>query len=552
VGKKKKTAATPVSAPTSIPFEERFRWQAAALMLLVLLAYANSLTASFHFDDYAILVDGYITSPGFGWNIFRLAQTRPLTYLTFHWNYLAGGNDPEGYHWVNLILHAANCILLLAIARKYLSARVAGCVAVVFALHPLQTEAVTYVFSRSTLLSTHLALWSLWFYARERWAWSAAMFGASLLAKEETVALPALFLLLDWRQRRRPRLGYVAALAGFAAVAAARLFYLIYTASVEPGVGRVRGISGTDYLLTQGRVLWDYLRLALLPVGLNLDRDVAVSHGLFSPWTTIVAWLGLAALGGILLWFACKKEPAAFWALGYFVLISPSSSIVAQADLMYEHRTYLPMICLVMALGFLLERAPQRALTVALCVLTPAMLIATVERNSVWHDEKSLWADIMAKSPHKGRSYLGLARAYMNDDPARTRELLRQGLLIAPDDAEMQTNYGVALMGAGEYAEAMVHFQRAMALTRETADTWNNIGAAHYSLQQYDESLKSYERALQLDPCSYNARRNLMMLYQNSNRPQDMWRAGEIPATCHMVPDQVRELEHYRRQVGKP
>ncbi len=553
MGKKKKTVGPPlVAARPVIPFEERFLWQAAALTLLVLLAYANSLAASFHFDDYAILVDGYITHSGFGWDILRPAQTRPLTYLTFHWNYLAGKNDPEGYHWVNLILHAANCLLLLAIARKYLSAWVAGCVAVVFALHPLQTEAVTYVFARSTLLSTHFALWSLWFYARERWAWSAAMFGVSLLAKEETVALPALFLLLDWWQRRRPRLGYGAALLGFAAAAAGRLFYLIYTAPVDPGVGRVRGISGTDYLLTQGRVLWDYLRLTLLPVGLNLDHDVAVSRGLFSPWTTIVAWLGLTALGGALLWFAFQRQPAAFWALGYFVLISPSSSIVAQADLMFEHRTYLPMICLVMALGFLLERVPRRALTVALCVLTPVMLIATVERNSDWHDEKSFWSDIMEKSPHKGRAYLGLARAYMNDDPARTRELLRQGLEITPDNAEMQTNYGIALMGAQEPAEAMVHFQRAMALTRETADTWNNIGAAHYSLKQYDESLKSYERALQLDPCSYNARRNLMMLYQNSNRPQDMWRAGEIPATCHMVPDQVRELESYRRQVDKP
>ena len=98
----------------------------------------------------------------------------------------------------------------------------------------------------------------------------------------------------------------------------------------------------------------------------------------------------------------------------------------------------------------------------------------------------------------------------------------------------------------------MVHFQRAMALSRETADTWNNIGAAHYSLQQYEEAMKSYARALELDPCSYNARRNLVMLYGSSNRPQDAWRTGEVPATCHMVPDQARELDSYRRQVGKP
>jgi len=549
--KKKAAAATRVAAP-DIPLQDRLNWQAVALLLLVFAAYANSLGASFHFDDYAILVDGYITHPGFGWDIFRPSQTRPLTYLTFHWNYLAGGSDPEGYHWINLLLHAANCILLLVIARKYLSPFVAACVTAVFALHPLQSEAVTYVFARSTLLSTHLALWSIWFYARDRWVWSAVMFGVSLLAKEETVALPALFLLLDWSQKRRPRLGFLAALAGFATLAAGRLFYLIYTAPVDPGVGRVRGISGASYLLTQGRVLWDYLRLTILPVGQTLDHDVAVSHGLFDPGTTAVAWIGLAALGGFLLWQAWKGRPWAFWALGYFVLISPSSSIVAQADLMFEHRTYLPMVCLVIALGFLLQRVPRRQSTIAICVLAPVMLAATVVRNTAWHDEKSFWNDVMAKSPHKARSYLGLARAYMNDDPKRTLQLLRQGLEIDPNNAEMQMNYGVALMGAQEPAEAMVHFQKAMALTRETADNWNNIGAAHYSLKEYEESLKSYERALQLDPCSYNARRNIVMLYGTSNHPQEAWRAGEVPSTCHMVPDQARELENHRRQVGRP
>lgn len=527
-------------------------------MLLVVLAYSNSLSSSFHFDDTDIVNDPYITGPGFGWALFRLAQTRPLTYLTFHWNYLAGGPDPLGYHWVNLLLHAANCILLLAIARRYLSAWVAGCIAVVFALHPLQSEAVTYVFARSTLLSTHLALWALWFYIRERWVWSAALFGFSLLAKEETAALPALLLLLDWWQRKRPRPAYYVFLAGFTAAFAARLLYLIYTAPAAPGIGRVRGMTGTDYLLTQGRVLWDYLGLALFPSGLNLDHDVAISHGLFSPWSTAAAWIGLAAVCGCLIWLAWKREgnsanhAAAVWALGFFVLISPSSSIVAQADLMFEHRTYLPMVCLVMALGFLLERLRRPTLTAALCLLAPAMLVATVDRNSVWHDEKSLWTDIMAKSPRKGRSYMGLARAIATDDPVRARELLRQGLELEPDNAEIQTNYGIALLGARQPEAALAHFQQAMALTRETADTWNNIGAARYTMQQYAEASTSYQRALQLDICSYNARRNLVMLYGQNHQPQQAWVTGEIPQACHMLSQQVQELENLRRQMGKP
>jgi Gpi18-like mannosyltransferase len=161
---------------------------------------------------------------GFGWDLFRLDQTRPLTYLTFHWNYLMDGNNPTIYHLTNVLLHAANSILFLAIARKCVAPMAAGCAAVVFALHPLQTESVTYVFARSTLLSTHFALWVVWFYQREKYQVSALLFGLSLLAKEETIALPGFLFLLELFRGRRPRAGYFATMACFAALAAGRLF----------------------------------------------------------------------------------------------------------------------------------------------------------------------------------------------------------------------------------------------------------------------------------------------------------------------------------------
>src|SRR5690242_5939113 len=87
--------------------------QAAALALLVFLAYWNALDGGFHFDDQAIFLDAHIMGPGFGWDILRPMQTRPLTFLTFHWNYLADGNAPRGFHLVNVLLHAANAVLVL-------------------------------------------------------------------------------------------------------------------------------------------------------------------------------------------------------------------------------------------------------------------------------------------------------------------------------------------------------------------------------------------------------------------------------------------------------
>lgn len=527
------------------------RIQAAAIVVLVVIAYANALDSSFHFDDSAIFTNPSIVSPGFGWDLFRLEQTRPLTYLTFHWNFLAGGQNPVLYHWINLLLHAANSILVLAVARRYLPPFPAACAALVFALHPIQTESVTYVFARSTLLCTHFALWTTWLFMRGKYLGSALLFAVSLLAKEETIALPGFLLLLELFERRRPKTGFFAILFGLAALAASRLFYLIVAAPLAPGVGRVRGVSTGEYLLTQFRVLWIYLRLMIAPIGLNLDRDVPVSTSLLLPATTLAGALALGILVAALLWLAWRKQPAALWALGFFVLIAPSSSIVAQADMIFEHRTYLPMVCAVMALGFLLARISRNKLVVGAAVVVPVMLAGTISRNADWYDEKTFWTDIAAKSPNKGRSWQGLAGAYA-DDPQKARGYLARGLAVDPANAELHANDGIVLMQLNEPAAALAHFQRAMALAGESANSWNNVGGAYYQLHDLDRSLSSFERALQLDPCNFNAHRNLMMLYSNRGDSHAVWLAGDLPSGCAMIPAQASELETLRRRAGKP
>jgi Tfp pilus assembly protein PilF len=176
------------------------------------------------------------------------------------------------------------------------------------------------------------------------------------------------------------------------------------------------------------------------------------------------------------------------------------------------------------------------------------MLADTISRNADWHDEKSFWNDVVAKSPHKARAYLGLARAYMSDDPARTRAALERGLELDPSSAELQDNYGIALMAAQQPAEALKHFERAMELTHPSADHFNNIGAAYFNMNEFDQSRDSYRRALELDACSYNARRNLVMVLSRTD-PEAAYRTGEVPASCHLIPSQAAELEQYRRQV---
>ena len=598
---RKASAPEPVG---SAPWHAAFPWQAAAVCLLVLIAYWNSLEGSFHFDDWSLLSDPDVAGPGFGWRLFRLGLTRPLTYWSFHLNFLAAGGETNtiGFHLVNMALHAASSVLVLWIARRHLAAPAAFLAAGLFAVHPLGTEAVSYIFARSSLLATFFALIAFALFLRGRCGWSAAAFGCSLLAKEEAVALPAFLLLYDYlfvsgrngRQLAR-RTWYYAGLLGLAALAAARLFYVLKTAW-EPGIGfEVRGVPSLVYALTQPRVIWRYLRLIVLPVGQNLDYDLPLSRSLWAPAMTLPALLGLAALLSWLAWKVIvghgfnaprsvrpglKPGPAGtdqeagrraptetsaawpFWMLGYFILLAPSSSIVAQSDVIYEHRTYLPMTGMTVALGSLLWRALERlgarsARAAAAVALLAALSAVTIARNQVWTDELSLWRDAVGKSPNKGRPYIGLSRGLAQDKrPVEARQALERGLQVEPDNRDLRMNLGVMLLEEGNARQALPHFKRAIELGRETPEAWNNTGAAHSMLGEQEQAIEAYRRALSLSPCFYNSRRNLMAALADSGRLKEAIEIGAVPVGCRLLPEQERELERLRsliasREAGK-
>lgn len=540
-----------------------FGVHAALLALLVLIAYANAFDSSFHFDDWALFNDPWITGGGLGLGIFRLDQTRPLTYWTLHVNHLAGGRSTFGYHFVNIFLHALNSILVLWIARRHLPRISALFAAGLFALHPLQTEAVTYVFARSSVLSTALALVSFVLFMRARLGWSIAAFALSLLAKEETLALPALMAFYDyfflsrgnWRGVMR-RAWYYAAMMALVVLAAARLFYVL-AHTPDPTVGFRAGISTFTYLLTQARVLWRYLQLVVLPVGQNLDYDFRASASLVSPWTTLPALIAMVALLAALVWLAAKQKQAAFWALGFFVLISPTSSIVPQRDFIYEHRTYFPLFCLVIAIGWLAAKALARLKSDgprigAVFAVLLVCLVLTVLRNEVWATETSLWRDVTAKSPNKARPYLGMARALMeNGRPNDARQALERGLQNDPKNYELRMNLAVLLLQLGDAAGSLEQSKLALAAGHHTPEMYNNMGAAYYRMGRMNDALAGFRRALEIDSCFYNARRNLAMSLSEAGRKDEGLKFLDMPGHCRVVPDQLQDLDRLRGEISK-
>ena len=477
------------------------------LVCAAAIAFGASLGSGFHFDDYAIFSDPALTSPS-GWaGVWRIGQTRPLTYLTLWMNYQAGGREPLGYHAVNLALHLAVVLLAYECLRRLLPARAALIAAAIFAAHPMQAEAVNYVWARSIVLAAAFCLLSLraWLDGQP---WRAvAWFAAALLAKEECAAFPLVLALVppmpiqpgngpaaDLRLTARQRIAALAAAMTLSVLAAGRVLLAI---SATPGApaGARAGITPWEYLLAQGGVTLRYLRMTVVPYGFTVDPEIAIPP----LWVGLLAWAGIAALAA-LAWRRFGQEGR--WVLAGLLLLLPSSSVFPAADLAADRRMYLPMLAFAAALGTILSRwKPAVAAALVLC-----LALVGAARTRVWSSEETLWREAVRRAPGKARPRIQLARAV---GPPEALALLSEARNLAPDDAAVASEMGMALLRQNRTADALAEFGRALALAPADARNYNNRGVALSMLGQTEAARQDFLRALAIDPCQQDAHDNL-------------------------------------------
>ncbi len=520
-------------------------------LLLLAAAFGSTLTSSFHFDDYSLFRDPAVTWPGGWWQLFGLERTRPLTYLTFWLNYQIGGAEPWGYHAVNLALHFLTVGLAAVVFRRVSTPQAALIATAVFALHPLQSEPVAYVFGRATLLSALFCVlcWKAWLDGH-RW-WAVSWFGAALLAKTEAIAFPAFLAGYEWFRHGRAselRTSWrpLAAMLGLAVAAAGWLFH---AARVTAGAGvafDLGSITPKTYLLTQGRAVWEYLRLVALPAGLHFDRDYRLSTG-WDPSTT-AAWLALAALLASAVWLARRRREG-YWLLGALLLLAPTSSVVPLADLVAERRMYLPLLSLSLGIGVLLAeglRSAPRALRAYFPLMLAAILAGlSCQRSLVWRSEESLWRDTAEKSPRKIRPKLQLARALAEKGPAGLEErfrLLEDAKALDPGNREVASELGVFYLETGNPEEARQQFEQLLTDSPADAQTRANQGAALYLLGRWEEAMAAFQKALEQDPCNFDARYNLILVHQARGDRAAARQAALLPAGCRFTEQQSQAL----------
>jgi protein O-mannosyl-transferase len=495
-------------------------WPVAAALGALFLAfeiYDPALHGDFVLDDRNLpfLTPGYERLPLLVW----LGGSRPMLDFTFWLNFQMGGVDSYGYHVVNVLLHFLTAVIVTLIAARLLEwagvekdgiARPAlGAFAgALFLVHPLQTESVAYVASRSEVLSTlfYYGAYCVFLYRRtESITWVRALavlalFGGAVLSKQTAITLPLLLVFTDvcWVKGglRANRLLYgVMALGGVAG--AAFIWKTLRTA--DNTVLHVQGMSPFTYFLTESRVLWTYVRLFFLPAGQNADPEVAVSQGLLDQGAIIAlaAWVAV----GVAAWIYRKRWPLASFGIGMFLLLlAPTSSVIPIADVLQERRLYLPFLGLTLVCLELLRRLRlQQRLMIEVPVLLFLMFL-TYQRSTIWGSPLALWQDTVAKSPHKVRPRFQLAYAHYElgqcGEAADNYEIASR---LAPPDYRLMVDWGTALDCAKRQPEAIQKLQAATQLERDP-QAWALIGQVYGKQKRSAEALEALDQAEKINP----------------------------------------------------
>lgn len=395
----------------------RARWSASALVLAVLAAYAGAFAGAFQFDDFNVIVrQGAVHSIGAWWD--SMPGIRPLLKLSYALSWSFGGGT-AAFHVLNVALHAANTLLVWSILRLLFArmgtdadgfAAFAG--ALLFALHPAQTEAVTYISGRSVSMMSLFYLGSVlaWLRGAPRWV-SPALFAAALATKEVAATLPAALVLCEaldlrrpfaWREALRRTAPHWALLAlGLALMAALPRYREMLEASLALRT------PAAQFGLQLG-ALARHAAVLILAVPTNIDPQV----GALPP----VAGLALAAAVAVGIALLRVQPWFAFAILWFLLQLAPTNSVLPRLDAVNDRQLYLASIGPLALAGLALGLAPRgRVLLTALAAL--ALAAATIGRNQDYRSEVALWSDTVRKSPGSARAYnnLGYARQLEGD-----------------------------------------------------------------------------------------------------------------------------------------
>ncbi len=531
-----KAVATPAPAAAAWP---------ALLLILVVggCAYFNSFEGQFLLDDNQhILENPRIGQFESAWDVVSKSR-RPVVDLSLALNYAFGEFEVAGYHLFNLAVHLLAGMTLFGLIRRTLLSspllvRYAGpasglalASALLWVVHPLQTQSVTYIIQRGESLMGLFYLLTLYAFLRGTqssrqvfwYGLAVCCSGLAMGSKAVAVTAPVIVLLFDRTflsesltdALKRRWAVYIGLAATWSVLAWCGVIGgVLNTAPVgQATVGfGYKGVSPLQYAATQPGVILHYLRLSFWPSGLCLDYLWAVAD---SAKKAILPSLLIGALTLTTLWATWRRKPAGFLGAWFLIILGPTSSFVPIQDIAFEHRMYLSLAAVVVLAVFIGDwfingvairsawppkRRRETSAMVTL-VIVVALAATTRQRNKVYHSAETMWQDVLAHNPLNARAHMGLGYLRMADQrPAEAIPYFEKSLEIAPYSAETHFNLGVALNKLRRTEEAKAHYEQAIELQPRLAPAHNNLAVLLQQQGSIEASIKHYRAAIEYQP----------------------------------------------------
>ena len=547
----------------------KFFYPKLVLITVIGLVYGNTFLNAFHFDDIPSILEKPWIRGLDKISLFLHKDSfflRPLIILSFNINYSISEFGVWSYHLFNIVFHALATLLVYRFAQKVLDFLAAFLppkgfaflpffAAMVFALHPLNTQSVTYISSRSSVLVTvfYLGALILFFNGFRTWketggkkGWSHFL-GSGLcfllggFSKETIVTFPAMLFIFHFYfiSRETPK-AWVATNAKWIFLLAIPLLAFVGYKQIMAG-GLLSASSahlqpGT-WLLTQISVVpFEYFRKMLFPFNMNIDIDFPI----LSHWLQSESWLGMVVLGlFIFVWIRISNRVSetgslevgrrcvGFGMAWILLTLLPTSSFIPLLDVAVEHRTYLPMVGFVFMFaggigcmriwgkeGFPGFSFPVTKL-VNFCALSILLCFSmgVIIRNGDWKDEVTLWTDAKKKSPNLVRPYNNVGEAY--DKLGKYDEAIVEfegALKIEPNYFFGLNNLGNIYGKQRKLPQAIGYFQRALEQKPDYSPAHYNLARAFHLTGKRQEAAESYRKAIKSNPYFEQAFYNLAFL----------------------------------------
>ncbi len=515
-------------------------WQSAAgIVLVTLVVYFPALRAGFVWDDDLLITGNSMVKADDGlyrfWFTTEARDYYPLTSSAWWLQWRLWGNNPTGWHAVNVLLHAVNALLVWIVLRRL---KLAGAwwAALAFALHPVNVATAAWISEQKNTLSMLFSLVAVLVYLKfdkdDRWRWyglSLASFALALLSKTAVVMLPVALLGCLWWRHGTVKVKDLIRTGPFFALSLVLGLVTVWFQQHRVLQGQVVGPgSFLDRLLMAGCVPWFYLYKTLWPFHLSAVYPRWDIRG--ADWRSYLPAIALAA-GWTLLWWKRKTwGRGPFFTLGYFVvMLFPVMGFFDQSFYVYSFVAdpwlYFPILGViawvagaVAVLGKRMEGRQDFGPVLGVVALT-GLGVLTWDRTHVYRTGETLWRDTVTRNPVAWMPHYNLGSALLAT--GRFREAIvpfEEAARLRPDAAKVHSNLGIALAQAGRLSEAQSHLEWALRLDPQQAEVHANLGHLLMLLGRTPEAIEHWEQALQINSGIAELHYDLGLAYEQTGK----------------------------------